>query len=61
MAKIRGKDLAVIKTEVPIEFKDRVNEFTKKSGESEANMVRKAVKNYIETERTVTLNVRKLT
>lgn len=41
--------MAVIKTEVPKDLKDKVTEERKKQGYSEADFVRKAVLNYLET------------
>lgn len=42
--------MAVIKTAVPQAIKDRVENFRKNKGMSEAELVRKAVTNYLDTQ-----------
>lgn len=41
-------DVKVIKAECTPEFKEKLREFLKKKGESEATVLKRAVKNYIE-------------
>jgi len=41
--------MAVIKAEVPPGFKDKVNEARKNEGISESELIRKAVKSYLDT------------
>jgi metal-responsive CopG/Arc/MetJ family transcriptional regulator len=43
------KFMAVIKAEVPTGFKDKVNEARKNEGISESELIRKAVKSYLDT------------
>ena len=43
--------MAVIKTEVPKDLKNRVTEERKKQGCSEADLVRRAVLNYLATDK----------
>jgi predicted DNA-binding protein len=55
--------MAYIKAELPEDCKNTMKELAKKKGETQATLCRTAILNYIrsETERTVTLNIRKMT
>lgn len=42
--------MAVIKTECPIEFKNKVKQFAKQEKKTESAIIRKAVQNYLKQE-----------